>query len=813
MTDAIYLPLPKRRAGRYIAGVTRFPPHRFLPALALLFAATLLSTGASAQSNAAQLSSALRAKQIDIRLKAIDDLVASDLETSERLLTPLLSDKDWEVQEHIAHALGKLGELGKVKTKSSLNKLISLAMDGPTVRVRRAAAVAVSLINAEEGAKSIFKKAKSKRQVAALEALAIVLRAQPKFGGADKIKKLITAKHPSLREAAARAWFEAAPDRAAAFNTLLVNGYLGIRCLALEAVEESPRKEDLTAVTILFSGSGQNEVVARRIVRALAAVIAASDGDRAGVARTVLAASGTKDTTLIRRAALVPLLCQGEKPIFNKKDGVAALLPCFRSKEIRPRAAAAKALREIGGEEALAAALKQFKREDSGRAQLQLVETVAALRKPTTPDAVAWLVKIVRGEYDTEVRERAVVRLGKSGVKGATDALVEATRHRKWTIACCAAVSLGKTDHDKALEPLKRMLAMGDWKLRGAAVIGLMHMSRDAVVDPIVKMLDDKHPVVANAAHEALRTMSRHFIAKNNRKAWLQWWHDNRKNHDFTDREASLDKLDKYGYAVPDTEIYNGLDVVVYKSPFKDRGDHIEQLLESLKIEHRTTEQSQVLEDGVHPEAIFVSNCTGELSPEDVDPLKWFVRTGGSLFGSCWALTETIARLHPGVMQKFETPQQVLDTVRARPCRPDSPLLTGVFPPSVVPIYHLEGAHLIQVLDPERCEVLIDSPDAAERHGCGNLAAWFFSGHGVMFDSANHFDLQGLGVAGAGALRTPADRQAYAMDHLGMSYKTWRKVRTDSYWRSPTKSTANVPDLSAFRLLTNFVRSKRIGKY
>jgi len=189
------------------------------------------------------------------------------------------------------------------------------------------------------------------------------------------------------------------------------------------------------------------------------------------------------------------------------------------------------------------------------------------------------------------------------------------------------------------------------------------------------------------------------------------------------------------------------------------------------------------------------------------------VRTGGSLFGSCWALTETIARIQPGVMQHFQTPQQVLDDVRARPCIPDSPLLNGVFPPSVVPVYHLEGSHLIQVVDPDRCEVLIDSPDAAERHGCGNLAAWFFCGHGVLFDSANHFDLQGLGVAGAGALKKGEERQAYAIDHLGMSFATWRDVRNAAYWKSATKANQSVPDLSAFRLLTNFVRSKRIGEY
>ena len=783
--------------------------HRSLQLAASLLTAAIASTDLAAQASTAKLSAQLRVKQIDKRLAAIEAVLASGHADSERLLAPLLNDKDWEVQEHVARAIGELGAQKKLKGKSSLNKLVGLATDGATVRVRRAAADAIAKANAELGAKNIFKKAKSKREVRALESLAVVLRARPTFAGADKIKKLLTAEHPRLREAAARAWLEAAPDRGAALRTLVNNPHLAIRCLALESVAEAPREADLKLVAGMFGGKGQHEVVSRRVVRALAAILAASEGDRAALAKTVLAASGTNELPLIRRAALIPLLSGSAQPVLDQKAAVDALGPCLRAESFRPRAAAAKALREVGGDDALAAALRQFKREDSGRAQLQLVETVTALRPPTTEAAVEWLVKIVRGEYDDEVRERAVVRLGKSGVKGAADALIEALRDRNWTIACCAAVSLGKTDGDEALEPLKRMLAMGDWKLRGAAIIGLMHWSRDEAVDPILKMLDDQHPIVAHAADQALRTMSRQYVAKKGRKAWQKWWDANRKNHDFTDREATLDKLNKYGYAVPDSEIYTGLDVVVFKS----RGDHIEQLLDRLEIQYRTTEQGQVLADGVHPEAIFVSNCTGELAPEDVEPLAWFVRTGGSLFGSCWALSETIARIHPDVMKMFPTPQQVLDDVRARPCRPESPLLTGVFPPQVVPIYHLEGAHLIQVLDPDRCEVLIDSPDAAERHGCGNLAAWFFSGHGVLFDSANHFDLQGLGVAGAGALRTPVDRQAYAIDHLGMSFETWRDVRTAGYWRSPTKSTQNVPDLSAFRLLTNFVRSKRMQKY
>ena len=49
----------------------------------------------------------------------------------------------------------------------------------------------------------------------------------------------------------------------------------------------------------------------------------------------------------------------------------------------------------------------------------------------------------------------------------------------------------------------------------------------------------------------------------------------------------------------------------------------------------------------------------------------------------------------------------------------------------------LEAASLIQVLDPERVEVLLDSPSAAARHGTGDLAAWFRVGHGTVLDTAN----------------------------------------------------------------------------
>ncbi|MBL8728953.1 MAG: HEAT repeat domain-containing protein [Planctomycetes bacterium] len=762
------------------------------------FAVLLLSALAAAQTPGPEAD--LRSKSVDTRLAAIDALGQGDRADVDRLLLPLLKDKDWEIQERAAIALGK------AKCVPAVKALVELAVDGDCVRIRRAAAQAAAAIDPAEAASGLCKKAKGRTQVAALEALALANRRQAPLADADKLKKLLRDESAALREAAATAWLECAADRAETLRALLAEPFLAVRCRALDAIAESPRQDDLKPLADLLRGGAHNEVVERRLLRALAAVLAEGHADLAGRAADVLQGAGTEGLAAVRRARLAALLAHGDKPVFDQKQAVAALKPCLTA-DGAARAAASKSLREVGGEEALAAALAHWPRETDRRVQLQLVGTVGALRPATTPEAVNWLAEIARGGGDDAVRERAIVLLGTPGADGAAATLIEVLGERQWTLACCAAVSLGKTKADAAFAPLSQLLQHAEWTHRGAGVVGLMHWNRAAAFELLIGMLDDGNGVVAGAAHAALQTMSLQFELGTKAKAWRAWWAANKDTHQFVDRTQSIDKLKKYGYAVPDTEIYQGLDVVVFKS----RGDHIEQLLERLKIAHRETEAGAVPTCGIHPEAIFVSNCTGEIKGEDLLPLAWFVRTGGSLFGSCWALSETIERIQPGVVQKARTSDQVLDDVRALPCRADSPLLTGVFPPAVVPIYHLEGAHLIDVLDPERCEVLIDSPDAAERWGCGNLAAWFFCGHGVLFDSANHFDLQGLETQKD--LKTAEERQAYAVDHMGLSFDTLRATRSAGYWKQQKTVGKNVPDLSAFRLLTNFVRSKRMGEY
>lgn len=261
------------------------------------------------------------------------------------------------------------------------------------------------------------------------------------------------------------------------------------------------------------------------------------------------------------------------------------------------------------------------------------------------------------------------------------------------------------------------------------------------------------------------------------------------------------------GYARGGYGLYKDIDIVVLDT--RKGGDNIEELLERLTIDHRLCEGGEVPSAKLHPFAIFVANCAGEIQGDDANRLEWFVRTGGYMFASCWALTETIGKTFPGIASQHPTGGQVLDVVDAEALPRSGRFLGGVFRKGTRTRYVLEGSHLIRVHDPERFEVLIDSPECAARWGEGNLAGWFTVGHGLVFDSANHFDLQGMK---RDVPRKAAQRKAQAMDRLGYSHEEVRKLEKKGIFKSAGRSTKELEDLSMFRLITNFVRQKRLSE-
>lgn len=769
----------------------------------------------------------LRSKDVNVRLAAIEALVTAKSDGAEKLLLDRLGDSDWEVIERAATALGRLGGPDSVKP------LAELAVEGPIRRVRSAAVDALAELDRTGGIERIAKRTTGKKgAVEAFEALARLSHGVREEVAAKAVAKglALSVKESELRSAAARGLPVLPPnDGAEALTKLLSGPEYGVTASALDAVIAWPDATYVPALLDALADPDMPDVIERRVLAALVAVprAARAEGRDALVAAGALLRAQPKGGTVLERqrlARLVGLLGQApapaedgkeaEQPLVPSVDALLALDAAFANADPAVRATAAHALGRIGSEGAMKRAAALAKSDADPRVRLHALRAVLA--NGTADEKPVFDLADDRLTYDPDllVREEAAVALGRKGLGTAVDILSKTfkvsqespTTH--WALGTCAAVSLGLTRDPAAVAPLAEGLASKDWRLRASAVVGLGHVSQHAAVPHLIGALDAKTAAERSSAFEALRRLTTQSIG-NKSKDWRAWWDANKSDYVFVDREEEARKAKKYGYAPTNVGVYEGLDVVVLQS----RGDSIEKLLTKLEIGHRLTRQGAVPDAGLNPWGLFVANCTGEVRDEDMDQLQWFVRAGGYLFCSCWALKHTAERVYPALpgytspMRRLVTKGQVLDNVIAEACPTESPYLDQVFDGVTRPIYVLYGAFVIEVLDPERAEVLIDSPDCATRWGGGNLAAWYSAGHGVVLDSSNHFDLQGLEKADG--VNKPEELMAYAADHMGLGYAELREFREAGFWKSKAKAHEAARDLSAFRFITNFVRAKR----
>ncbi len=748
----------------------------------------------------------LKSKVVAERLAAIEALRISPDTQNEKLLLGALADKDWEVSEKAALALADRGG------DSSVAQLVRLCIDGPVLRMRRAGARTLAKIAPFKGTAELAKLTAGKSAARALEALAIVARASADGSAGGVIQRGLKSKDRSVRAAAAQC-IAAMPQGLAddVLAELLKGGDAELIALALDAITASGDAHFITGLLKALHEAQVPDVLERRLI----AASVASMGSLEKLGRPVQPAKQLEAFAQLgplatpeaesRAIRLYAALARGlavESPMAGVLSPLLVAGLSNKHPNVR-KAAIVGVLRNAtpGGREAvLGLAAKD---SDASVRVIALCELVRALGAKDSA-LFAVLTESVANDPDAGVREEAAVSLGVPELPGAAIALGRALDDGNWAVVTCAAVSLGKTRDSAALAPLQALLSNADWRQRASATVGLCWLMNKDAVPALMRALGDADPCVRRTAFVFLEQQFKAHLPEE-RAAWEAWWKANEKRAQLVDPAAAKQRRERYGYAAQAAGVFEDLDVVVLDS----RGDHIQRVLDQLKIAHRTTQASKLAEAALHPGAIYVSNCTGEIEPKDALRIAWYVRAGGVLFGSCWSLTETIDRVHPGILRHFETPSEVLDDVVARAVDPTNPYLKDVFKPDCEPMYHLEGSHLIEVLEPERCEVLIDSPQALARWGGGNLAAAFRSGHGLILDSANHFELQGLEVAPG--VKTSEERIAFAFDHLGMDFETWRRTQNEKWWDNALKASQNVFDFSALQFVTNFVRAKRLA--
>jgi HEAT repeat protein len=756
---------------------------------------------------------ALKSKDVQVRLKAVEALREQGGPKAEELLLGALSDRDWEVVERAVVALGERGG------EASVKPLVKAAVTGPVRRIRFAAARALRVLDPETAATDLTKRVVGEWAEAAAEALAVLAKTHESEELRKGLLRGLASEEPLVRVAAARGVARlGSSERKKLLGRILEGKDTSVRAAALDTMRERPDPEDLQLLAGIMRDRDLNDVLARRVIATILAIVASAgpgeDADRLGRKALFGYELAGNAKVAARLARLAGILAEAPPP--PEEEGQEPPRPLVLPEHVEPvleftlaheseaaRSAAVHALGKIRTREGLDRAAKLAREDKSARVRFHALRSVVNSRGLVHGETFELVCDRLKNDPDSGVRTEAAFYLGTRDREGAPAVLIPALEDEAWEVAVCAAVSLGKTGDPVAIEPLRALSRNRDWRLRGAAIVGCGHLQRKEVVPDIIEALASKESAVAKSAYEFLRRMTTKEMEPRV-KPWKEWWKEVEKGYVFVDRDKAAREAQKHGYAPTDTGVYEGLDVIVLQS----RGDHIEQLLSRLSIVHRLTRSGQVPSSGVHPFAVFVSNCTGQIAPKDVGQLRWFVLTGGYLFCSCWALSYTIEPVLPGAVRRLPQTSEILDNVIAEECPTESPYLDGVFPEEHVrPIYVLYGAHLIEVLDPERVEVLIDSPDCADRWGEGNLACWFTAGHGVILDSANHFDLQGL--ERAEGVKTADDRMAYAMDHMGLEYEDLRALAKKKVWNSRSKAATEARDLSAFRFITNFVRHKR----
>ncbi|MCC7137828.1 MAG: hypothetical protein IT460_05300 [Planctomycetes bacterium] len=297
--------------------------------------------------------------------------------------------------------------------------------------------------------------------------------------------------------------------------------------------------------------------------------------------------------------------------------------------------------------------------------------------------------------------------------------------------------------------------------------------SRDttpAPIDPPPEE-DTAPPVVLvgpSGAAPSLRVAPKNALSKPTSKNDLDGLNADEQRALEVNRQAAArvrDAIERGGGALG--KVLKGLrssDVLVVRGTF----DHMETVLEELGVPFVLRAPSEVAaEGGLSRHKVVFWNC-GEnvlaphLQTRAVEAVRAFVRDGGYLFTTDWALANLVIPAFPGFLAtegRIRPLPELIVTVVAPAAAQGHALLDGVLEEDAPPRWWLESASFdVKVLKRDAVEVLLEAP-ALERPPLLRspvVAATFSYGRGRVLHVMGHYYQQKGNLAGAvGAQRLP----------------------------------------------------------
>lgn len=169
--------------------------------------------------------------------------------------------------------------------------------------------------------------------------------------------------------------------------------------------------------------------------------------------------------------------------------------------------------------------------------------------------------------------------------------------------------------------------------------------------------------------------------------------------------------------------------------------DHAENVLSTLDVRHRAIEPGSLGAMALNPRQLLMVNCPGRLTKRGMQRVEAFVRDGGTLFTTDWALQNLLEPLFPGMVSR--TRRTTADEV----VRLDAPHARRMFRHGILsrdsdPVWWLETAsYPIRVLS-RRVKVLLRSDELKASYRNGAVLVRFPHGAGEVYHMISHFYLQ-----------------------------------------------------------------------
>jgi hypothetical protein len=194
--------------------------------------------------------------------------------------------------------------------------------------------------------------------------------------------------------------------------------------------------------------------------------------------------------------------------------------------------------------------------------------------------------------------------------------------------------------------------------------------------------------------------------------------------------------------------------------------DHIRRVFEATQIPFTEVAPADVHRLDFERLEVLLINCPGHLASRGLEAIGAWVRRGGYLLTTDWALKHVLEPLFPNTVRHNgrQTDDRVVRVETEAAV--DDPLLSGLLEAERDPLWWLEGAsYPIEVLDKEKVKVLIRSAEVGRLWGADPVAVTFDEGQGTVTHLMSHLYLQRSEVRDQADARPAA---AYAMS-LGLS--------------------------------------------